>query len=72
MSPTTIATVNPATGETVRTFVPHDDAEIERRLQRAADAFPKWRRTSVAARGARSSSVFARVVCSRAKARSTG
>ena len=27
-----IATINPATGETLRTFAPHDPAEIERRL----------------------------------------
>src|SRR5262245_59323138 len=33
-----IATVNPATGGTVRTFEPHDAAEIERRIAQAADA----------------------------------
>ena len=33
-----IATVNPATGETVKTFPPHDDTEIERRIAQAAAA----------------------------------
>lgn len=33
-----IATVNPATGETVQTFEPHDAAEVERRIAQAADA----------------------------------
>ena len=42
-----IATINPATGETVRTFAAHDAAEIEFRLQRAAAAFASWRRTPV-------------------------
>ena len=50
MSPSTIATVNPATGETVRTFIPHGDADIEARLALAAEVFPRWRRTPVAER----------------------
>src|SRR5262249_34922595 len=33
-----IATVNPATGGTVRTFEPHDAAEVERRIAQAAAA----------------------------------
>ena len=33
-----IATVNPATSETVKTFPPHDDTEIERRIAQAAAA----------------------------------
>ncbi len=45
-----IASVNPATGETLRTFPPHDDAEIERRLALASSAFPRWRATPFAAR----------------------
>jgi succinate-semialdehyde dehydrogenase/glutarate-semialdehyde dehydrogenase len=45
-----IATINPATGETVRSFAPHDAAEIELRLQRAANAFAAWRRTPVRTR----------------------
>jgi succinate-semialdehyde dehydrogenase/glutarate-semialdehyde dehydrogenase len=41
-----IATVNPATGETVRTFHEHTDADIDARLRRAADTFRAWRRSS--------------------------
>ena len=44
-----IATVDPATGETVRSFDPHDAAEIERRLARAAEAAAHWRTVPVAA-----------------------
>src|SRR5947209_5482771 len=33
-----IASINPATGETVRTFDEHGDEELERRLARAAAA----------------------------------
>ena len=47
-----IATVNPATGETVKTFAAHDWPEVDRRLQRAADAFRSWRRTPVRERAA--------------------
>jgi succinate-semialdehyde dehydrogenase/glutarate-semialdehyde dehydrogenase len=39
-----IASINPATGETLRVFEPHDDAEIERRLALAARATEDWRR----------------------------
>ncbi|MGW3072046.1 MULTISPECIES: NADP-dependent succinic semialdehyde dehydrogenase [unclassified Kitasatospora] len=45
-----IASVNPATGETVQTFEPLDAAGIERRLARAEAAFHSYRRTSFAAR----------------------
>ncbi len=41
-----IATVNPATGRTERTFEPHDDAEVEARLARAAAAAADYRLTS--------------------------
>jgi succinate-semialdehyde dehydrogenase/glutarate-semialdehyde dehydrogenase len=34
-----IATINPAAGEVEKTFEPHDAAEVERRLARAAAAF---------------------------------
>jgi succinate-semialdehyde dehydrogenase/glutarate-semialdehyde dehydrogenase len=44
------ASVNPATGETVRTYDPHSDAEVERRLRCAAEAFLAHRRTSFAER----------------------
>ncbi|HVA08140.1 MAG TPA: aldehyde dehydrogenase family protein [Acidimicrobiales bacterium] len=40
------ATVNPATGETEKTFPAHTPAEVEARLQRAADAFATYRRTT--------------------------
>jgi succinate-semialdehyde dehydrogenase/glutarate-semialdehyde dehydrogenase len=45
-----IATVNPANGETLETFSPHSDAEIETRLERAAVAFAGYRRTTFAER----------------------
>jgi len=45
-----IATINPTTGETVRTFEPLSGAELEDRLERAAVAFRGYRRTTVAER----------------------
>ncbi|HEX3693771.1 MAG TPA: NAD-dependent succinate-semialdehyde dehydrogenase [Polyangia bacterium] len=42
-----IASVNPATGETVRVFEAIDDDELERRLQRAARAFESWRQRTL-------------------------
>jgi succinate-semialdehyde dehydrogenase/glutarate-semialdehyde dehydrogenase len=45
-----IASVNPATGETLREFAPLNEAEIEEKLERAARAFLTHRRTSFAAR----------------------
>jgi len=47
-----IATVNPATGELVRSFEPLSNAQIEEKLQRAAEMFPKFRRLSFAQRAA--------------------
>jgi succinate-semialdehyde dehydrogenase / glutarate-semialdehyde dehydrogenase len=41
----TIATTNPTTGETLRTFQPLSDGEIEQKLQRAADTFAQYKRT---------------------------
>ena len=41
-----IATINPATGETLRTFEPPDDARLEDKLRLAAEAFQAHRRTS--------------------------
>jgi succinate-semialdehyde dehydrogenase/glutarate-semialdehyde dehydrogenase len=38
----TVATVDPTTGETVRTFQTFDDSEIETRIARAADAFTDY------------------------------
>ncbi|MBV9848581.1 MAG: NAD-dependent succinate-semialdehyde dehydrogenase [Armatimonadetes bacterium] len=45
-----IATINPATGETIQTFTPLTDAQVEEKLQRAAEAFREHRRTSFAER----------------------
>jgi len=45
-----IATVNPATGKTERTFEPHDDKEVEVRLARAAEAAGSYRQTTFAER----------------------
>lgn len=47
-----IATHNPATGQTERTFEPLDEAGIEERVARAAAAFRVYRRTRPAARAA--------------------
>jgi succinate-semialdehyde dehydrogenase/glutarate-semialdehyde dehydrogenase len=41
-----IATVNPTTGETLKTFEPLSDAEIRDRIARAAAAFASYRRTT--------------------------
>ena len=40
-----IASINPATGETLKTFTPLSDAEIDRKLALAAQAFVAHRRT---------------------------
>ncbi len=45
-----IATINPATGETLRSFDALTDAQVEETLRRAADAFTRHRRTSLAER----------------------
>jgi succinate-semialdehyde dehydrogenase/glutarate-semialdehyde dehydrogenase len=47
-----IATVNPATGETLKTFDEMSDADVERTLAAAAAAFSGYRRTSFADRAA--------------------
>jgi len=41
-----IASINPATGETLRTFEPLTDAQLDERLARAEAAFRAYRRTS--------------------------
>jgi succinate-semialdehyde dehydrogenase / glutarate-semialdehyde dehydrogenase len=41
-----IATINPATGETLKTFEPLTDSEIDRKLELAAATFGAHRRTS--------------------------
>jgi succinate-semialdehyde dehydrogenase/glutarate-semialdehyde dehydrogenase len=45
-----IATINPATGETLQTFEALTAGEVDARLQRAADAFARHRGTSIAER----------------------
>jgi succinate-semialdehyde dehydrogenase/glutarate-semialdehyde dehydrogenase len=41
-----IASVNPATGETIKTFESLDEIQIDEKLQRAADTFSSYRRTT--------------------------
>jgi succinate-semialdehyde dehydrogenase/glutarate-semialdehyde dehydrogenase len=48
-----IASINPATGELLKTFEPLTAAETEEKLQRAASAFSKHRRTSFADRASK-------------------
>jgi len=48
----TIASVNPATGRTLRTFAPHDAAALEDALARAEAAFRSWRRSPFPLRAA--------------------
>ena len=45
-----IASINPATGETLKEFSALDPAQIEEKLAKAADAFERHRRTSFAQR----------------------
>jgi succinate-semialdehyde dehydrogenase / glutarate-semialdehyde dehydrogenase len=45
-----ITTVNPATGELVRSFEPLSSRQIEEKLQRAAETFPRFRKLSFAQR----------------------
>src|ERR1700727_2259314 len=45
-----IATINPSTGETIKTFTPATDAEIDAALARAYDRFVDYRHTSFAQR----------------------
>src|SRR5277367_5081319 len=47
-----IATVNPATGELVRSFEPLTAAEIEAKLRCEVETFPKFRKLSFAERAA--------------------
>ena len=45
-----IATINPATGEMLHTFEPLSDAQLEEKLECAANTFRSYRRTSFAER----------------------
>ncbi|MGC1638192.1 MAG: aldehyde dehydrogenase family protein, partial [Candidatus Acidiferrales bacterium] len=47
-----IATINPATGEVLKTFEPISDAQLEEKLQRAVNAFGEFRKTSFSSRAA--------------------
>src|SRR4051812_15506606 len=47
-----IASVNPTTGETVRSFEPDGPAAIETKLTRAVAAFRPWSRSGIDARAA--------------------
>ncbi|ODR11940.1 NADP-dependent succinic semialdehyde dehydrogenase [Mycolicibacillus koreensis] len=47
-----MATINPATGETVKTFTPATDAEIEATIERAHERFRAYRTTSFTERAA--------------------
>src|SRR5438477_8162172 len=44
------ASINPASGEKLKEFSPFNDAEIEKRLSRAEQAFKRYRRTTLAER----------------------
>src|SRR6476469_1055282 len=46
----TIASINPATGQTVRTFTPLSGPELDARLQCAAQTFKEYRRTPLTQR----------------------
>jgi len=48
-----IATINPATGEVIKTFQPLSEAEIEKRLQLAVSVFRAERKTSLSVRAQR-------------------
>lgn len=41
-----IASINPATGETIKTFPEHSESDIEDRLERASETFNEYRRTT--------------------------
>src|SRR6202035_5383555 len=46
-----IATINPATGQTIKKFEALTDSQVDQKIQRAAESFPKFRRLSFADRG---------------------
>ena len=48
-----IASINPATGETLKTFEPHSPAQVEQKLQLAAETFQSHRHTSLEERAAK-------------------
>src|SRR5690242_14762230 len=46
-----IATINPATGQTIKKFESLTDSQVDQKIQRAAEAFPKFRKLPFAERG---------------------
>ena len=46
-----IATINPATGQTIKKFEALTDSQVDEKIQRAAESFPKFRKLSFADRG---------------------
>src|ERR1700693_2107888 len=46
-----IATINPATGQTIKKFDARTDSQVDQKIQRAAEAFPAFRKLSFADRG---------------------
>src|SRR5579862_7771031 len=46
-----IASINPATGQVLKTFEPLSDSQIEGKVRRAAETFPKFRKLTFAERG---------------------
>jgi succinate-semialdehyde dehydrogenase/glutarate-semialdehyde dehydrogenase len=46
-----IATINPTTGETLKIFQPLTDAEVDRKIERAAEVFPNFSRLAFSERG---------------------
>lgn len=46
-----IATINPATGQTIKTFEALTDSQVDQKIQRAAEVFPAFRKLSFAERG---------------------
>ncbi|HEY6118754.1 MAG TPA: aldehyde dehydrogenase family protein, partial [Pyrinomonadaceae bacterium] len=45
-----IASINPATGETLKTFEPLTDQQLDQKLERAVQTFRHYRRLSIADR----------------------
>ena len=45
-----IATINPATGQVIKTFDPLSDSQVDEKIQRAAEVFPKFRKLTFAER----------------------
>ena len=46
-----IATINPATGETIKSFEALTDSQVDQKIRRAAEVFPTFRKLSFAERG---------------------